>query len=218
MTSEWIECVSNGALFILIISIVNLYWHKRFFDKSFSPIRWLLTVNLLVEGACYVCFNHGTNNLPLLHLFTIVEFNLLTFYFLQLSQFRVKRSFQIYIVLANLALVFNSAFIQSIFSFNSFSKSIVQLIIIFMSLHYFINKKKNRSKQKDSQSHNMIVSAILFYYASSLVIFMFSDFALQAFGGLHLGFWTINAFLNFIFQLLILFAIWKRLKVTKYSF
>jgi len=103
----------------------------------------------------------------------------------------------------------NSILVQSIFEFNTIAKTIVQIIIISYAVIYFYNLTDDQPLSRTSEkSIRLINSAILIYYSGSLFVFMCSQLSFLN-EDVYLLFWTFNAILNVIFQLLILIGIWK---------
>ncbi|MBC8756547.1 hypothetical protein H2O64_17880 [Kordia sp. YSTF-M3] len=153
----------------------------------------------------------GYNNLPLLHIYTLGEFLLLSYFFKSLLEKPVffKTSFWYFIIGGSFLIIINSLFFQSIFGFNTFAKTFVQVTIIGYAILYFYNLVENQLFSLAlSKSLRLINSAILVYYSGSLFIFMCSNVYLENMQ-IYVPFWAFNAVLNFLFQLLILLGLWK---------
>jgi hypothetical protein len=117
--------------------------------------------------------------------------------------------FWYFVIAGSLFIIGNSIFFQSIFKFNSFAKTFVQVTIIGYAILYFYNLVENQVLPiTQSKSLRLINSAILVYYSGSLFIFMCSNLYLEN-KQIYVPFWAFNAILNFLFQLLILVGLWK---------
>ena len=175
----------------------------------------LLLFSLCIEIITHIMwFQHHfygikVNNLYLLHLYTLIEFLLITLFYHQVFQdisFWKKNVFG-FIVFVSFLVVSNSIFLQPITVFNSNAKTLTQSIFIGYAIAYFLQANSDKT-DLFSTVIKTINSAILLYYAGSLFIFMFGNvfFQLDEF---HKIFWVANAVLYLIFQLLVFTAIWQ---------
>lgn len=207
--------------FFLVISclILATSWKRQFL--VFTYFTYFVFLNMITEFSARIFVEFGENNLPLLHLYTLGEFILLSFFFKQLftNQIAAKKKINIFILIVSILIILNSIFLQSIFGFNSYAKTLVQCILIAYSLFYFVGIDSKIEGRNDKEKARLIVNvAILIYYSGSLFIFMFSDFFLRYGNGISRNFWMFNAGLNLIFQLIILAALWKVFRKKKYIF
>lgn len=202
-----------GNLVIVCLS-VNVFISGFVFNKQGSPYRRLflfLVFNLLIEiAARYLAFT-SINNLPLLHLYTLGEFFLLSWFYKSLvNKPRIfQNSYWYFVIGVSVLIILNSLLFQSIYEFNSVAKTVVQIIIISYAVLFFYNLTEKRElSSKAEKSLRLINSAVLIYYSGSLFIFMCGQVSFEN-TDLYKVFWVFNALLNLIFQLLILFALWK---------
>ncbi|WP_298425248.1 hypothetical protein [uncultured Kordia sp.] len=120
-----------------------------------------------------------------------------------------KKYFWYFILIGSLFIVCNSTWLQSIYIFNSYAKTFVQLTIIGYAILYFYNLIENQVFAPTvSKSLRLINSAVLIYYSGSLFIFMCSNVYYEN-AQVYDIFWIFNALLNILFQLLILIGLWK---------
>jgi len=202
---------ANVALFILGLNVLICILYFKRFNVPFRRLGIFLIFNFLIELLAILFTAQGINNLPLLHLYTLGEFILLSIFYESIIPKRglIKKYQKHFLILGILLILLNSIFIQSIFEFNNLAKTFVQISIISYAVLYFYNltenKKFNALQQK---SLRLINSAILIYYSGSLFIFMCSQISFENTETYTL-FWTFNAALNAIFQLLIFWSLWK---------
>ena len=119
-----------------------------------------------------------------------------------------------------LLIILNSLFVQDIYTFNSYAKTLVNVIILIYSGILFFQLLRNMDKKGEYPNRRLleiINTAVLLYYSGSLFVFMFSNYYLSHGDGLPLVFWIFNVVLNLIFQILILIAIWKASLQMNYS-
>lgn len=207
---------------ILICLMIDHWLIIRHWSKLSAPFRalgYFIAWNLTIEILSRVFQQIEVNNLPLLHIYTLGEFLLISNFFIRLPPIQslpkpVKLGFLFFV---SLLIILNSIFLQPIFGYNSYAKSLGQLIIISYSVSYFYHRSNHFEEQvnQETKSLNLINAAILTYYSGTLFIFMFSDFFFSQGSVLPNGFWVFNSILNLIFQGMVLFAIWNLCKTFK---
>ncbi len=199
------------TLLFLCINVAFCIFHRKKLNIPFQRLCYFLIWNLLTEILAFIFMRLGYNNLPLLHIYTLGEFLLLSYFFKSLLTKPVflRTAFWYFVIAGSLFIIINSLFFQSVFGFNTFAKTFVQISIIGYAILYFYNLVENPLfSVAISKSIRLINSAILVYYSGSLFIFMCSNVYLKDMQ-VYVPFWAFNAFLNFIFQLLILIGLWK---------
>ena len=138
-------------------------------------------IYLLVAGvtnaiAAILAFTHR-NNLPVLHIYTIIELTLFVLFFSQAIDNRPIKQWAIPTILIFTSLcIINFSFIQSIYSFNSYTRPLEAIILIGFSVFYFyLQTARETMGRWYDQPETWIVIGILLYFSSSLVQFSFSN-------------------------------------------
>lgn len=209
---QWLMLVSAFPVLCLAISCTIWLLKRKTFSTPLQILGYFLLFNLFIElSARLVVSIWEKNNLPLLHLYTVGEFLLFSFFYRallpELAFF--KKYFAVFAGAVTLLIIFNSAFLQSIFVFNSYAKTLVQVILILYSIAFFFHLPESSDfSQPDGWSLRMINSAILIYYCGSLFIFMFSNVFIEK-ALIYNGFWIFNALLNLLFHVLVLTSLWR---------
>lgn len=208
---QYVVLISPG---ILLISIVLSLIHWKRLPIAFQKLLAYLIWNLMVETIVYF-LPDGTNNLPLLHLHTLIEFILFTWLYEALGLFGDWRRqlFYGYVIGIPILILSNSLFVQSIYSYNTFSRTFVLCILIAYAVGYFLQLHSNRQKRR---AHDVMNGAILLFYAGSLFVFMFGNILMD--NEYANSFWLFNLVLNILFQVLILLSIWLASKDKKSPF
>lgn len=199
------------ALLCLSINVVLCFIKRKKLTAPFIRLFYFLIWNLLIEILAYTFMQFKINNLPLLHIYTLGEFLLFSYFFMSLIKKpdAFKKGLKYFIIAGSALIVLNSVLVQSLFEFNTIAKTFVQISIITYAVLYFYNLSENQSYSwQMSKSLRLVNSAILIYYCGSLFIFMYGKLSLKDVDG-YVVFWAFNAILNFIFQLLILLGLWK---------
>lgn len=204
-------------ILMISISVFVGSWKRQY--HVFNFLFFFISLNIVTELLARVFLNNEINNLPLLHIYTLGEFILLSIYYRILFKEKLNTFglFIFFIPVISIIIILNSIFLESIYGFNSYAKTLVQCILIGYSLFYFIRiDARIEERNIKEKARLMVNTGILIYYSGSLFIFMFSDFFLKYGDGLHRNFWMLNVTLNLIFQLVILSAIWMIFKNKKY--
>jgi len=199
----------NIALTVLFVNVIFLIKISR----KKAELKWF-TITLI--GALFieifariVAYRIG-NNLPLLHLHTLLEFIFISLFYREIlfKKYAINRYFPYFIGLVSIVIVANSIFLQPLTGYNSNAKGLSQCLIIIYSILYFFN----RISVEVSRTHlilNQINASILLYYAGSLFIFGFASFLSENSPQMNTYFWRFNALLYLIFQLLVLITTWN---------
>lgn len=193
---------------ILLVSVSWFFVHYRRWDQAYIFLGWLLTFNLVIELIAKWLAWHKQLNLPLLHIYTIGEFLLLSLFYEQLlpKRFFWNRLFWPFTGVVLLLIILNSLYLQPPETFNSNARTLVQVVYIIFAVQYFFYLTS--SEDAAAPSLRWINSAVLIYYSGSLFIFMLSNYLQQRGIAMPRSFWAFNGFLNLIYQLLILRGLW----------
>ncbi len=150
------------------------------------------------------------NNLPYMHLFTIIELAMVVlFYKVLFAPGTYNRLYYGIILLFTLLCIVNAVFFQSIYTYNSYTKSIEAIICILFAMKYFASiASGNSSVVKMLRCPDFYLNAAFFlYFSGGFMLFVFSNFIIT---NLSLNdfftIWTIHAALVLIMYLLISIA------------
>ena len=204
--------ITDSVLLLIAFIIIIINWKRLSAAlKIFGTYIGLsFFVNTLSIVLIYIIRPY--NNFWLLHLLTLGEIILLSFFYYHLV--KDNRSFQkfiqITIPIISVLVICNSIFLEPITWYNSNAKTLTQVFIISYSIYYFyVVSTKEILTDSYNKSLYLINSGVLLYYTGSLFIFMFGKLAA------HLGFeiWKFfllfNSILYFIFLIVILISLWR---------
>lgn len=205
---------SNTALVVLGASVLMYAIRFRHLPVEFKALGIFLIIDLVTELAATWTLYQRINNLPLLHIYTLLEFASLSLFYRAVFASRVgfQRYFWPFIGVVSALVVANSIFLEPPTGFNSNAKTLVQITLMGYAVFYFFNAygKMDFSKPR-YLAQGLVNTAVLLYNAGSLFIFMFAKILQQSnlSSSAQHGFWMFNALLFLIFQLLVFIAIWK---------
>ncbi|RZK21115.1 MAG: hypothetical protein EOO43_10770 [Flavobacterium sp.] len=144
-------------------------------DKANSTIFYYLIFAGLVNAIAIFMSNYGIRNLPLLHIYTIVETVFFLVYFR--SIFRktlIKKVLNIAIVILPILFVLNFIFFQSIHEFNTYTRPLEAIIITLVCLYFMYSSEFVEYWLHLSTS--WINIGILIYFPTSTIIFILSNY------------------------------------------
>ncbi|MDP4265720.1 MAG: hypothetical protein Q8941_24590 [Bacteroidota bacterium] len=188
---------------ILIPIGVALYNYARM-PLTLRYIFFYLVISACINLVAILLSYQSINNLPLLHLLTLFELFFLLYYFSLLFERKISIALKYVCWGSLLFCLANALWWQSIFSFNSYARGLEAIIIILVSLLYFVQVPE---RQKTSWEI-FIVSGLLLYYAGSFFLYLFSNFLKKGYG-LSTLVWNVNAALVIILYILITVGILK---------
>jgi len=205
--------VFNGITGVLLFSRLRLT--ERIFigylilSLFFEIVAFLTSVNFEVLETFGI-----KNNLPGLHLFTLLQYCFLMFFFKEIFKQIWERDFFLsLLIVGSLLILGNSLFLQSIYSLNSNSKSFVDLCIIGLSIYYFYWVMNSDQIVTIKQTTDLFVVAVFLNAAISILIHLFSNQMWHLNQELFTMIWDIRMTVNIITQIIIgygLFVLFKK--------
>ena len=159
----------------------------------------------LINLAAIILSMYGITNLPLLHLYTIVEAVFLLGYFrLVFNEPVLKKVIGILMVLFPIICVLNFSFLQSIYTFNTYTRPLEAILITFFCLLYLY--KSGFAEDWIKQSTSWFNAGILIYFPAAFVIFVLSNYLMASKNhAMNTIVWNLHAAL-----VLIMYLLWAR--------
>lgn len=203
------QIYSKLAAASIFLPFIIIVLSKKKYEYPLTFLKYLIFFTALVEVIVETLWWHSVNNLPLLHLYIIVEFALLGWmYHLYLYKLLGRYLIPLIIVAFCTFSIINSLFIQSIFTFNTYARAIENLLLILLSLAYFYKMLKElKVKYLEKDPMFWINSGILVYFSGNLFIFIFSNYILPH-KSLNMLFWSIHATLNLFIYTFYAIGLW----------
>lgn len=153
--------------------------------QQLAARHWILFAYLIVALfgnilARYLA-QQGLRNTPLFHLHTIVEMLLFCFFFRTLFRGKLIRNIIVAVaILFTLYCIVNFVFLQSIYSFNTYTRPIEAIVLILLCVIYWWKTGTAEDNRPwTNVADNWAVGGILFYFSSALFLFIFSNYLLQ---------------------------------------
>ena len=161
-------------LSILLPILFGLLNYKASDNGQKLLLFYLLASGLINLGAMILIF-YRMKNLPLLHLYTIVEAVLILCYLRTLFKEHIIKNVLLYtIVLFTLLCIINFTFIQSIFTFNTYTRPLEAILITFFCLLYLY--KSGFTENWLDKPISWFNIGILIYFPAACIIFILSNY------------------------------------------
>lgn len=197
--SEIYTNLSQASILIPLFYGINYY---KKLSKSFKRFVWFFVFGCVTEVFSILFAIWFNNNLPLSHLFVVVEFTL----FIYLFKSNINFNNKLYYLLLLIFLVpsfLDAFYFNSIFQFNSIARTLECIILVCTSLYfYYINIKKITTEPLLKNPMFWFVTSVLFYFSISFFYFMIKDFIIKNDESLNELADNVHAFVNIISNLL----------------
>jgi hypothetical protein len=202
--------ISNIGLFLMVLSCLIIAFKGFYRSDPLAFLSWYMILSVIINVPAFIMAKYVQNNLPLLHLFTMMELVTISLFYGRLMKLTKNKLFLGCFISVSIAVVLNSIFFQGIFSLNSFGKTLSQIFLLGCAVMFLFNMEvfKQTFDYQVSRSLSLINAAFLIYFAGSLFIFMSSSL-LFAHEKVLNRLWTVNVFLSLFFQIIIFYSLWK---------
>ena len=198
-----------GAIVPLSILLPLFYGFSRWerLGKTARIILVYLLISAGVNLAADMLVRNRAANLPLLHVYTAVEFIVLVMmYRYLLAGTRAASMVTGLQVGFALACIANAIWLQSMYTFNSYSLSLGAIIIMLLAINYFARLAVEVPVGKVSDLPDFWFNTALFlYFSGSCMLYVFSNFFLQVTQQEFYTVWGLHAI--FVMLMYILFSI-----------
>lgn len=196
--------------FILVPLVISFL--KR--GKGLNIIQFVFLYLLLsgiTELISFILWKQSRNNFPILHAYTIFEFLILLGLFARLLEGFIRRSILLWVAICFTAFSLTDSFlISGIFTYNLYARSIEALILITLSLSWFIRSVSLEDAQKQEYNGvNYIVGGILVYFSGSITLFSTSGIVKEMSETFRMDLWTMHTILILLLYILITIGLWR---------
>jgi len=192
---------------ILVPIAIGTYRYKDL-GEAMRIIFYYLFLDGLVNILAIYLFSLRVNNLPVLHVFTIIEFLFISGFYLQvIHEGKIKRVIIAMMFIFPLLCIANFIFFQDINRFNTNTRPLEALMVMIYSLIYFAqNNEDGIEKKWVVNPINWVSTGLLLYFSGALFIFSFSNMTslqkVSKYHSLDVLIWDIHATLLLIMYLL----------------
>jgi hypothetical protein len=189
---------------ILLPIIIGIIKYKALSESAKLMLLYLIISALFTGIALVVGRYYHKNNMPSMHLFTVFEFVILVAYYKKIPGAGRKNSFYYLLILLFVLLcIANAIFFQSMYTYNSYTKSVEAIVCILFAMNYFAAIAADTTSKKIITQPDFYFNAGFFlYFSGAFILFVFSNFIVSNLS-LHnfLIIWTIHASLVLLMYL-----------------
>ncbi|SOD12178.1 hypothetical protein [Pedobacter xixiisoli] len=192
-------------LSILLPIIVFLFKYKLA-GKGLKYLFYFLILAALINLAALFLVRMGMRNLPLLHLYTVVETVFFLAYFHSIFENEnIKKVIKVIMFAFPALCVVNFIFIQDLFTFNTYTRPLEALIITVICLLYLY--KSSASENWLGSPINWVNMGILLYFPAASIIFILANYFtfVGGDGEMSRSIWNLHAIL-----VLAMYLIWTK--------
>ncbi|RAJ04237.1 hypothetical protein LX64_03117 [Chitinophaga skermanii] len=185
------------------------FFHYKQLTPGLRAVLTYLCVAFTVNCIAII-FSHS-NNLPLLHIYTIIEFVLLARCYLFIFTGSTARRVLIGMAIAfPVFAVLNFLFIQNIYTYNTYTRPIEAIVFIICSMLYFFRNDTETQRRWINVPNNWINAGILLYFSGAIGQFAFSNIV-GAVAPLEIALliWILHATLVLMMYISFTISFWK---------
>lgn len=196
---------------ILLIPLFLALLNQKKYSRQLKIVLYYLVLATVTQTLSFAFWKANINNYPIVHIYTILEYLiLLWFYTLTLKGFIPKTAFAALFIAFPLFSIFDSIFIEDIYTYNTYSRSIEALIFIFLSISWFVKiVAEDEVAREQGIAINYINAGLLIYFAGSITLFAYNSYIEEMKIMLRINVWLIHTVLATQLYILIAIGLWK---------
>jgi hypothetical protein len=207
------DLLMYGSIFspLIALTLIGLQWRK-FSGPTFTLILTFLLASFLSDLVSWLWYELGINslnNMPLIHLYGLVEGIILILLF----QHFLKGSLKFFSSIAavySLAYIVDSVFLEGLFQFNAIARSAEALMIIAFILTYFYYVyESEKDIFIDSSPSFWIVVGLLIYFSGAFFSFLLSTDILTMNEERFYSSWILHNSVNILKNSFIAIGLWQ---------
>jgi hypothetical protein len=205
MQSTYASLIVPASIMLPIVVAIS---REKYWGPPEKSILVYLVISAFFNTLAAVLAARGINNLPLLHLYTVLEFiSLTSFFYFSTDRKTDKDIIKVLWLALPLLTIANVLYLHSIYRYNLIPRSTGAIIILLLCIN-FLMRSLSFSAQRVPFFTFAVVVALLLYFSGSLTLFALSDFII-ANKTINLLIWNTHATFVLIMYLIIAVAYFK---------
>ncbi|MCB0628320.1 MAG: hypothetical protein R2824_14660 [Saprospiraceae bacterium] len=209
MIKELSIYLSDISMYSIVLpAIAGLILFNRM--SKVQRVIWLLVLlSVLTEVIARWVRNTDEFQNLVYYIFTLCEFILLSYIFMQTLVPFFRRAFLLtLIIFFCLFVIVDMVWLSGLAAFNSYSTAVEGLLIIFLILCYFYKTLQElRIKYLEREPLFWVSTGVLLYFSSNLFIFLFTNYINSSTRALFI-IWGIHAIFGILLNVLYTLALW----------
>ncbi len=191
--------------------MVSIVRYRRL-TPALKVIAAYVLLGSVVQWASSTMSAHRQNNLPLLHVYTVLEFACLVWFYRLVQRGFIKNKVFIGLAISFPVLaVLNALFLQDIYHFNTYVRSLESLLIITLALlWYYRALAELKIPRLQDDPVFWVNTGLLLYFSGNVLLFAFSNYILSFHRSLNLYIWAFHGLFGTLLYLFITVGLWKQ--------
>lgn len=186
-------------------------WYKyAFAPPAFRILAYHLSFVALTSALSAILWLMDENNLPLLHIYTIIEFAFIVFYFSRLFGGRISKTVWAGVAVFSVFAVIHATFRQGWNLFNTLPRSMESLVVIILCITCYVrmlSEPKSENLARDPVF--WLNTGWIYYFSGALFLFTMSNYILPLHHTLNIWVWTLHALFSDMLYLFIFIGLWQ---------
>ncbi len=198
-----------GSVLSPLLPLITAWTRRKGLDRTFIILTIAIAIALIADVANITLAFMQVNNLPVAHAYGLLEGILLITFFSYLLNWK-NQTWTSVAIAYTLVYVADSIFLESIYSFNAWSRSLEALLMIglcVMAFSMFYSREEDIFIEKSP--HFWIVIGILTYFSGALFSFLLSTDMLSQSSERFYGSWILHNFSNVLKNIIFTIGLWR---------
>ena len=207
----FLKYLNDVSTYIVFVPFFVMLVNYESVKTTLMPLFVLFIIALIVEILNDICFRLGRTNLPLLNLYTVIEFTAISLFYRNFFKLYFKTNFFLLPIGLFVLLGYFDFYLNGVNSYGNILTTVESVVFTFYSLFLFYYILKHLLFD-DLLSSGIfwINSAIIIYFAGNLILFVFSDYIMFNLPKENFFLWSsIHSVINIFFNILIAIGFWK---------
>lgn len=169
--------INTSSLLTLVLALWAIFKWKVA-SKEQPYLCWLVWVSAATEILAYVLIWLFSFNLPLLHVFTVIEFYLIVkIYQTALKEKNKDQFFKVSVIGFTIIAIVYASLSGNIMKMNDVVRVVESIYLTFLALYFFYHTLQTLEiRHLEHSSMFWINAAVLIYFSSNLFIFLLSNY------------------------------------------
>lgn len=205
------EFIIYSSYVVLLPLLVAVIRYRRL-TSALKMIGVYVLLGTFVQAIAAIMSANKQNNLPVLHVYTILEFTCFVwFYRLLREKFIQNRVFLALVIGFPILAILNALFLQTIYEFNTYARSLEGILLIILALRWYYRALEELKIQRlQDDAVFWVNTAVLLYFSGSALLFGFSNYTLPFQKSLKVYIWAFHALFSTLLYLFITVGLWKQ--------
>lgn len=200
--------LNYASLPILLPLCIGLFFYKHY-TRDFRILVMYLLCTACIEGLANILWSYKRNNLPLLHLHTLLEFLFISLLYREHLSVAWRKYIHGLMLAFSLFAIYNSFMLQSWFTFNTYTRVTESTLVIMYSL-LFMYMLLNTEQKKPLRNIPFfwVNSGFLLYFSGNFFLFLLSNYLASRLPLVNSVSWSFHAIILFLLYTFLSSALW----------